>query len=81
MNTTQKYYDEMYKEKFEEYADEFKRLNGDVILHPCYNTLQVADYSKFNMSSFDESLKKKAHDELFPADLQNAYNLGLQLSR
>ena len=70
----------MNKEKFEEYADEFKRLNGDVTLYPCYNTLQVSDYSKFNMSGFDESAKKKTHDELFPVDLQNAYNLGLELS-
>ena len=46
-----------------------------------YNTLQVSDYSKFNMSSFDEEVKKKTHDELFPMDLQNAYNLGSQLSR
>ena len=72
-------------------TDEQKRLdtdlwiiilvNGDVVLYPCYNTLQVSDYSKFNMSSFDENVKKKTHDELFPMDLQNAYNLGYQLSR
>ena len=80
MNTTKEFYEKMYKEKFEEYANEFKNLNGTVYLYPCYNTLQVTDYSKFNMSGFDESIKKKAHDELFPVDLQNAYNLGLQLS-
>jgi len=33
------------------------------------------------MSSFDEEVKKKTHDELFSMDLQNAYNLGSQLSR
>lgn len=81
MNATQEFYEKMYKERFEEYAHEFSRLNGEVCLYPCFNTLQVEDYSKFNMSSFDERLKKKAHDELFPADLQNAYNLGLQFSR
>lgn len=81
MNANEEFYEKMYKEKFEEYAIEFKQLNGEVCLYPCYNTLQVADYSKFNMSSFDESAKKKTHDELFPVDLQNAYNLGMQLSR
>ena len=81
MNATKEFHDKMYKEKFEEYANEFKQLNGKISLYPCYNTLQVADYSKFNMSSFDESAKKKAHDELFPKDLQNAYNIGLRLSR
>lgn len=81
MNANEEFYEKMYKEKFEEYAIEFKQLNGEVCLYPCYNTLQVADYSKFSMSSFDESAKKKTHDELFPVDLQNAYNLGMQLSR
>ena len=59
--------------------DEFRRLNGDVVLYPCYNTLQISDYSKFNMSSFDEDVKKKTRDELFPMDLQNAYNLARHL--
>ena len=81
MNATQEFYDKMYKKEFEHYMDKFKRLNGDVVLYPCYNTLQVSDYSKFNMSSFDENVKKKTHDELFAMDLQNAYNLGYQLSR
>ena len=81
MNATQEFYDKMYKKEFEHYMDEFGKLNGDVVLYPCYNTLQVSDYSKFNMSSFDEEVKKKTHDELFPMDLQNAYNLGSQLSR
>ena len=81
MNATQEFYDKMYKIEFEHYMDEFRRLNGDVVLYPCYNTLQVSDYSKFNMSSFDENVKKKTHDELFPMDLQNAYNLGSKLSR
>ena len=81
MNTTKEFYEKMYKEKFEEYSNEFKCLNGKIYLYPCYNALQVTDYSKFNMSGFDENIKKKAHDELFPVDLQNAYHLGLQLSR
>lgn len=56
-------------------------LNGEVNLYPCYNTLQVADYSKFNMGSFDESMKKTAHEENFPKDLKNAYDIGKMISQ
>ena len=71
MNATEEFYDKLYKEKFEEYASEFKALNGDVSIYPCYNTLQVKDYSKFNMSSFSEEDKKKVHEDRFPIDLKN----------
>ena len=82
MNATKEFYDKLYKEKFEEYANELEILNGEVTLYPCYSTLQVAeDYSKFNMGSFDENLKKVEHEEQFPKDLENAYRIGVQLSR
>ena len=74
MNATEEFYDKLYKEKFEEYASEFKALNGDVSIYPCYNTLQVKDYSKFNMSSFSEEDKKKVHEDRFPIDLKNVYD-------
>lgn len=80
MNATEEFYDKLYKEKFEEYASEFKALNGDVSIYPCYNTLQVKDYSKFNMSSFSEEDKKKVHEDRFPIDLKNVYDLGVKLA-
>lgn len=81
MNATKEFYDKLYKAKFESYADDFKALNGEVSLYPCYNTLQVKDYSKFNMAGFNEEEKKEVHDEHFSIDLENAYNLGVRLSR
>ena len=81
MNATKEFYEQLYKEQFEGYANEFNQLNGEVSLYPCYNTLQVADYSKFNMSSFDEASKRAVHKEQFPRDLQNAYEIGERLSR
>lgn len=81
MNATKEFYDKLYKDKFEEYAKELEMLNGEVNLYPCYNTLQVADYSKFNMNSFDESIKKTAHEENFPKDLKNAYDIGKMISQ
>ena len=81
MNATEEFYHKIYKKKFEEYAKEFELLNGEVFVYPCYNTLQVSDYSAFNMGSFDESVKKKAHAKQFPEDLKRAYDLGMRLSR
>ena len=81
MNATKEFYDKLYKAKFESYADDFMALNGEVSLYPCYNTLQVKDYSKFNMAGFNEEEKKEVHDEHFSIDLENAYNLGVRLSR
>ncbi|WP_038098724.1 flavodoxin family protein [Treponema pedis] len=81
MNATKEFYDKLYKEKFAAYAKELEMLNGGVCLYPCYNTLQVSDYSKFNMGSFNESIKKIAHEENFPKDLENAYKIGQRLSQ
>ena len=81
MNATKEFYDRLYKAKFEEYAKEWGMLGDKVILYPCYDTLQVSDYSKFNMASFDESKKKLAHEKNFPKDLENAYQIGQELSK
>lgn len=81
MNATKEFYEKLYKEKFEAYSDEFKSFNGEVYLYPAYNTLQVDDYSKFNMSRFSEEEKEKVHEECFPIDLENAYNFGMKLSK
>lgn len=80
MNATEEIFDKMYKEDFENYANEFKFLNGDINLNPSLNTLQVNDYSKYNMSGFDEEYKKKSNKENFPKDLENAYELGVKLA-
>ena len=81
MNATKEFYDRLYKAKFEEYAKEWEMLGDKVILYPCYDTLQVSDYSKFNMASFDESKKKLSHEKNFPKDLENAYRIGQELSK
>lgn len=81
MNATKEFYDKLYKEEFEAFAREFQILNGKVDVYPCYNTVQVKDYSKFSMAGFSEEEKKKAHEKCFSVDLENAYNLGVQLSQ
>ena len=80
MNATKEFYDNLYKKSFEGYAKELEMLNGEVCLYPCYDTLQVSDYAKFNMGGFDEAKKKLSHEKNFPVDLKNAYQIGQKLS-
>ncbi len=81
MNATEEFYEQMYKNEFEAYANEFRMLNGDVSLYLVFNTLQVKDYTKFDMSGFNEEVKKDVHEEKFPIDLENAFNMGVSLSK
>ncbi len=45
-----------------------------------YDTTQFADFSKYNCDLFDEKLKEKVHEEQFPKDLANAFDLGKRLT-
>jgi multimeric flavodoxin WrbA len=81
MNATKEFYDRLYKDAFEGYARELQMLNGEVCLYPCHDTLQVADYSRYNMAGFDEGRKKLSREKNFPKDLENAYGIGQRLVR
>ena len=81
MNATKEYYDKLYKDAFEGYAQELQMLNGEVCLYPCHDTLQVADYSKYNMAGFDAERKRLSREKNFPKDLENAYQIGQRLVR
>ena len=45
------------------------------------DTLQVKDYSKYNMGMFNEEHKKQVREKQFPVDLEEAYKMGVELSR
>ena len=47
----------------------------------CFDTLQVKDYSKFNMAGFNEEHKKAHHEKQFPLDLEEARQMGAELVR
>lgn len=81
MNASKEFYDKLYKDAFEGYARELQMLNGEVCLCPCHDTLQVADYSKYNMAGFDAERKKLSREKNFPRDLENAYQIGQRLVR
>lgn len=59
----------------------FKALNGKFQILPACDTLQVTDYSKYDMASFDEEHKKTVHDKQFSTDLSCAFTMGTELSR
>lgn len=56
-------------------------LKGEVRSYAACNTLQVDDYSKYAMNGFREEAKKAWREAQFPADLQEAFHLGAELSR
>ena len=81
MNAPEEVYKESYEEKLKENENLFNLLNADVITYPVFNTLQVNDYSKYNMSSFNEEDKKGFKDKQFSKDLKEAFNIGAKLSK
>lgn len=80
MNAPKIFYNIAYKKKVKEVAQSFKGLNGTVEVYACCDTLQVLDYSKFNMASFKESHKKDMREKQFPKDLEEAFRMGARLS-
>lgn len=56
-------------------------LNGEVCPYPCHDTLQVANYSRYDMTSFDADRKRLSREKNFPKDLENAYQIGQRLVR
>ncbi|MBR0463828.1 MAG: flavodoxin family protein [Clostridia bacterium] len=81
MNAPKLYYDLEYRKKAQEIARSFAALNGSVKVYACCDTLQVSDYSKYNMSGFNETHKRAVREEHFPLDLKKAFEMGAELSR
>ena len=81
MNAPRQIFDSWYQAKAKELTQSFSALNGRVELLPCYDTLQVKDYSKYNMGGFDEAHKKEMREKQFPLDLEEAFQMGTRLGR
>ena len=80
MNAPKTFYNLTYRKKAKEVAQNFKSLNGSVEVYACCDTLQVTDYSKYNMASFNEEHKKEMRAKQFPQDLEKAFQMGARLS-
>ena len=77
MNAPVQYYEQAYKTKMQEYFAPFRFLSGEVRLHPVCDTLQVKDYSKYDMESFSEGHKRAVREVEFPRALELAYQIGV----
>lgn len=76
MNAPEEIYARSYEAKMKEYFAPFGFLNGTTNIIPVCDTLQVKDYSRFEMAGFSEEHKKSVHDREFPAALENAFKIG-----
>ncbi|MBQ6463920.1 MAG: flavodoxin family protein [Pseudobutyrivibrio sp.] len=81
MNAPKVYYEQSYLGKAKEVEQIFRALNGNVEVYAACDTLQVNDYSKFNMAGFSEEHKKEMREKQFPVDLEEAFRLGERLAR
>ncbi|MDO5520000.1 MAG: flavodoxin family protein [bacterium] len=81
MNAPKQYYDEVYRVKFQDQIGEFERFGGSVEVYPCCDTLQVKDYSKYEMGAWSEEHKKEVHEKEFPKNLEEAFQIGAKLSK
>ncbi len=79
MNAPRTVYDAVYRKKAAEVAQSLKVLNGSVEVYACCDTLQVDDYSRFNMAGFSEAHKRSVREKQFPEDLKNAFDMGVKL--
>ncbi len=73
-------YAKMYKPVFESNTSLLKRFGGTAEYYIATDTLQFDDYSKFQAGQFDESAKRQRHEEQFPKDLENAFEIGKRLA-
>ena len=45
-----------------------------------YDTLQFSDYDAYENSRFDPKAKQVRHEEVFPKDLEQAFELGRRMA-
>lgn len=81
MNASKEYYESDYKDKFADFEGLFNFLNGKIDIYASCNTLQVNDYSKYNMGLFNEEDKINSNKTQFPIDLDEAFKMGANLSK
>lgn len=70
-----------YHELFANYERTFKRIfKGEVETLCSTDTYQFEDYSKYVADMFDVEEKLKRHKEVFPVDLEKAYEMGVSFA-
>ena len=81
MNAPLEYYEQTMKESLSANEFLFSFLNGEIVSYPVCDTLQVSDYSKYNMNGFSQEAKERQWIMQFPNDLEKAFEIGAELSK
>lgn len=81
MNAPLEFYESSMKDSLSSTEFLFSFLNGEVVSHPVCDTLQVHDYSKYNMAGFSQELKEKQLVLQYPHDIEKAFEIGAKLSK
>ena len=81
MNAPLEFYESSMKDSLSSTEFLFSFLNGEVISHPVCDTLQVHDYSKYNMAGFSQELKERQLVLQYPHDIEKAFEIGAKLSK
>ena len=81
MNAPLQFYEESMKDSLSSIEFLFSYLNGEIISYPVCDTLQVGDYSKYNMAGFSQELKEKQLVLQYPKDIERAFEIGAELSK
>ncbi|MDR2393361.1 MAG: flavodoxin family protein [Treponema sp.] len=68
-----------YDNKFKFYEDRFNQIIGPSKTVYATETWQTRDYSKYEMSMFDEAERKQRHETVFPVDLKRAFDMAASL--
>ena len=69
-----------YDNIFKTYDEMLERCFGNSVSMKATETLQVTEYNKYHMASFNESDRKKRREEIFPIDCDKAYEIGKSIA-
>ena len=76
MNVLMQHYKQWYERRMQDYFEPMRFLNGRIRLIPVCDTLQVNDYTKYDMAWFSEEHKRAVHNAEFPKMLEQAFKIG-----
>ena len=76
MNAPAQIYSQAYEQRMQEYFGCAHLLKGDVRIFPFCDTLQVKDYSRYDMAGFSAEHKQAVRETEFPKMLEQAFRIG-----
>jgi len=79
-NVAEDFYDELgYTQTLQKYKANLDGRVGPTKIFVSGNTLQVNDYDRYDWTMFDAAAKQERRQTEFPKELQQVFNLGVQM--